>query len=97
MTVTCKNCGQEWERDPTLEVACPSCTAEVDQKCRRPSGHSCRIHADRDRRALEKVDGYSQCPATSADAPEQPVESPSGEADHNENSPVEIRQATLST
>jgi predicted RNA-binding Zn-ribbon protein involved in translation (DUF1610 family) len=55
MTATCKNCDQEWERDPALEVACPSCAAEVGQRCQRPSGHRCRIHAARDRRALEEV------------------------------------------
>ena len=89
MAVTCRNCGQEWERDPAVEVACPTCTAEVGQNCQRPSGHPCRIHAERDRRALEEVCDYSVCPAS--DAPGRPVWSAAGEQTHN----GETRQATL--
>jgi hypothetical protein len=40
MSVTCHTCGQEWERDPVLEVECPVCHAKVGQVCRRPSGHN---------------------------------------------------------
>lgn len=39
MSISCNNCGEEWPRDPRLEVACPTCQAPVGQKCRRPSEH----------------------------------------------------------
>lgn len=53
MTVRCNRCGQEWPRDPALEVPCPTCRAAAGQKCRRPSGHACGIHVERDQAALE--------------------------------------------
>jgi hypothetical protein len=57
MTVRCRLCGQEWPRDPALDVPCPACHAATGRKCRRPSGHSCghscEIHAERDRAAME--------------------------------------------
>jgi hypothetical protein len=53
MTARCNLCGQEWPRDPALEVPCPACPAAAGQKCRRPSGHACDIHVERDRAALE--------------------------------------------
>ena len=31
----------------------PSCQAPVGVKCRRPSGHVCGIHADRDQLAMQ--------------------------------------------
>lgn len=47
-------CGQEWPRDPALEVACPTCKAPVGSRCRRPSGHPAgQLHADRDLAAME--------------------------------------------
>lgn len=52
MTVTCSNCGEEWPRDPALEVPCPTCHAPVGVKCRGPSGHPCELHASRDRAAM---------------------------------------------
>jgi hypothetical protein len=52
MTVTCSNCGEEWPRDPALEVPCPTCHAPVRVKCRGPSGHPCELHASRDRAAM---------------------------------------------
>lgn len=49
----CELCGEEWPRDPALEVECPTCKAEVGRWCRRPSGHrAMSLHADRDRRAM---------------------------------------------
>jgi len=63
MTVQCSRCGQEWERDPALEVKCPTCQAPVGIRCRRPSGHSCDIHASRDLAAMEA--GFlEKCPAS---------------------------------
>lgn len=62
MSVSCSRCGQEWARDPALEVACPSCQAGVGSPCRRPSEHPCDFHAGRDRLALETVEGYKACP-----------------------------------
>jgi len=52
MTVSCSLCGEEWPRDPALEVPCPSCHARIAVKCRRPSGHNCDVHAERDRLAM---------------------------------------------
>lgn len=51
MVVACRRCGQEWPRDPALEVPCPVCRAPVGQRCRRPSGHGVfggGLHAARD-------------------------------------------------
>lgn len=72
MGISCTNCGTEWERDPALEVACPSCAAEVGQRCRRPSGHPVNmgtqlrgIHAAREQHALG--DGILEpCPANAS-------------------------------
>lgn len=83
MTVSCSNCGQEWERDPALEVACPQCRTDVGEKCKRPSGHPAGLHAGRDKKALREVDGYQKCPQTS-DPPEPSVES--AETDESEQS-----------
>ena len=66
MTVKCSLCGQEWPRDPALEVACPVCRAAAGSPCRRPSGHETyggQPHPDRDRLAMEVVPGYGRCPA----------------------------------
>jgi hypothetical protein len=55
MTARCNVCGQEWPRDPALEVECPKCHAPVGSDCKRPSGHRAfggQPHADRDRAAL---------------------------------------------
>jgi hypothetical protein len=38
--VSCQLCGQEWPRDPRLEVSCPTCGAAIGVRCRRPSGHN---------------------------------------------------------
>lgn len=62
MSARCLRCGQEWPRDPALEVGCPLCGAAVGVHCTRPSGHKARVHAARDRLALEKVPGYAECP-----------------------------------
>jgi hypothetical protein len=53
MTARCNRCGQEWPRDPALEVPCPACHAAAGRKCRRPSGHACDIHVERDQAALD--------------------------------------------
>jgi hypothetical protein len=53
MSVSCSNCGEEWPRDPALEVPCPTCHAPVGVKCRRPSGHGCDLHASRDQAAMD--------------------------------------------
>jgi predicted nucleic acid-binding Zn-ribbon protein len=64
VTVQCSTCGEQWERDPALEVDCPACGADVGSQCRRPSGHPCAVHAGRDKRALREVDGYERCSGT---------------------------------
>lgn len=61
--VTCAACGQTWPRDPALEVVCPTCHAAIGVRCRRPSGHGCNLHAERDRKALAELDWYGTCPA----------------------------------
>lgn len=53
MPVSCSTCGEEWPRDPALEVPCPTCHAPVGVKCRRPSGHGCVLHASRDQAAMD--------------------------------------------
>lgn len=54
MTARCNSCGQEWPRDPALEVECPDCRASVGAPCRRPSGHGCAVHGARDRLAMDR-------------------------------------------
>jgi hypothetical protein len=62
MTVHCNICGQEWPRDPALEVECPDCRVSVGSPCRRPSGHACNVHAARDRLPMDR--GFlTRCPA----------------------------------
>ncbi len=53
MTVSCLNCGETWERDPALEVACPTCQSPIGVQCKRPSEHGCTIHASRDQLAMD--------------------------------------------
>jgi hypothetical protein len=71
MTVSCSLCGQEWPRDPALEVECPKCHAKVGHYCivRRPSGHTANfgqkdlIHPQRDQLAMDN--GFlRRCPAS---------------------------------
>lgn len=72
--IRCESCGQEWPRDPALEVECPVCHAKPGQKCRvpRPSEyvHSAAFaglppwgHNERDILAMKVVPGYGRCPA----------------------------------
>jgi len=80
MSVSCSRCGQTWPHDPAWEVECPTCGAKVGRPCRarRPSGfvHSAAyaaipggVHPDRDRLAMERVEGYGRCPGESARRP----------------------------
>ncbi len=71
MTIECSNCETEYDRDPALEVACPQCKADVGQRCRRPSGHTCSIHVGRDKKALREIDWYERC----SGVPEEDIES----------------------
>jgi hypothetical protein len=68
MTVRCRLCGREWPRDPALEVPCPACHAAAGRKCRRPSGHPCDIHAERDRAAME-AGKLEACPMAGSSQP----------------------------
>ncbi len=64
MPVTCLRCGQDWPRDPALEVPCPTCKAAIGSRCKRPSGHQASdVHVDRDRLAMRTVPGYGTYPA----------------------------------
>lgn len=72
--VTCRHCGQEWPRDPALEVPCPQCQAPVGRPCKRPSEHNVwgnQPHASRDQLAMER--GFLKpCPkGPSAQQPRQ--------------------------
>lgn len=68
--VRCDGCGQEWPRDPALEVTCPTCGAGVGHRCKRPSEHAAaKIHAGRDRLALATVEGYTVCTGAPWDQP----------------------------
>ena len=93
MGASCNHCNQEWDRDPALEVACPSCSANVGQKCERPSGHKCRIHANRDRLALEEVCDYNKCPA--AEGSGRPLAGSEGGSPQDGPSTSNTQQATL--
>jgi hypothetical protein len=68
--VQCDTCGQIWERDPILEVACPTCHAPAGSPCRRPSGHQAAdYHAARDLLAMGMVPGYGRCPKAETKQP----------------------------
>ncbi|MBN1661926.1 MAG: hypothetical protein JXA93_26265 [Anaerolineae bacterium] len=74
MTVRCCLCGQEWPRDPALEVPCPTCLAKIGQACRRPSGYTGNftgVHAARDQAAMQ-AGLLEPCPA----APKQQKKAP---------------------
>lgn len=63
MTVSCHACGQEWPRDPALEVPCPDCKARVGAWCKRPSGHKAMdLHVARDHAAMA-AGLLERCPA----------------------------------
>ena len=53
--------GRTWPRDPALDVPCPTCGAKVGVRCRRPSGHGCEVHAERDI-AADRAGAYGECP-----------------------------------
>jgi hypothetical protein len=85
MTVACSACGEQWPRDPALEVECPKCEAQVGNYCRvrRPSGHTANfgnktlIHPARDQLAMD-MGLLERCSA----APRQ---------EHNESMPLFAR------
>lgn len=60
--VKCLACGEEWPRDPALEVECPACKAKVGVWCKSPSGHKAmQLHAGRIERAF--AEGHEhRCP-----------------------------------
>lgn len=79
--VRCEGCGQEWPRDPALEVACPTCHVRVGAWCKSPSGHKAmHLHRERMQAALDA--GFEHpCPAaapkvTGGKAPKPPVPVP---------------------
>ena len=66
MTLSCNRdgCDRTWPRDPVLEVGCPSCSAPIGTKCKRPSGHAGNFvhpHGKRDRLAVDEGH-YGTCP-----------------------------------
>jgi predicted RNA-binding Zn-ribbon protein involved in translation (DUF1610 family) len=64
MIVQCTSCGQTWQRDPILEVACPTCHVHIGRRCKRPSGHQASdYHIARNLLAIKHVPGYGHCPA----------------------------------
>ncbi len=62
MTLSCNRCGETWERHPALVVGCPTCGVAAGVKCRRPSGHPCDTHVDREQDALD-AGLMTRCPA----------------------------------
>ena len=70
--VFCHDCGEEWARDPALEVACPACHARVGVWCKNPSGHKAmHLHQARMQRAFDE--GFEKrCPG----APTPPAPAP---------------------
>jgi len=75
MPVTCKRCGESWPRDPALEVPCPTCQAPIGVKCKRPSGHGCELHAQRDQAAMDagKLRKCTGAPNVAQAVPEAPL------------------------
>lgn len=67
MAVFCHLCGQEWPRDPRLEVACPTCKASIGVRCMRPSGHRSytgdQPHIEREELAIMRGFLTRTCPA----------------------------------
>lgn len=53
-------CSKTWTRDPCLEVACPTCSQPVGSRCKRPSGHGCEFHGERDLLA-DREGHYGAC------------------------------------
>lgn len=66
MTASCLKvgCDRVWDRDPVLEVQCPTCGAGVGTRCVRPSEHRVwggEPHASRDV-AADQAGHYGHCP-----------------------------------
>jgi hypothetical protein len=56
---TCHGCGDEFDTDPRLGVACPTCAAPAGSPCKSPSGYSCTTgykqpHSPRRKLAFEQ-------------------------------------------
>ncbi len=71
MSASCTACGQQWERDPRLEVACPTCNAAVGNACAfaAPSGHrrsqafmGAQPHEEREELAIQRGYLTRECP-----------------------------------
>lgn len=98
MTVSCKRCGQTWERDPALDVVCPTCNAGIGQLCKRPSEHAvfgAQPHASRDRLAMQTLEYYGKCQAP-VPMPE-PKPTPPGQGQLFELEPAPGTQTQLFT
>lgn len=53
---TCERCGDTWDFDPRLIVACPDCKAKVGVTCVRPSEHRTSMpHKARRQLAFEQM------------------------------------------
>lgn len=65
MSAHCTACGQEWPRDPRLEVACPTCGARIGSRCKRPSGHEApEPHVAREELCILGGFMTRECPAS---------------------------------
>ena len=60
--ITCQLCGEQWDKDPALEVPCPVCPAKVGQWCRRPSEHRAMLLHRPRIKAAEAAGKISKCP-----------------------------------
>jgi hypothetical protein len=59
-------CAIAWPRDPALEVACPTCSAPIGVRCRRPSGHRVWGGEPHDARDIlaDRAGHYGACPTS---------------------------------
>lgn len=81
VTIPCRRCEKTWERDPVLEVECPTCEQPPGSPCvsEAPSGHRKSQafqglppwgHDERDLAALE-AGAYGECPEGRCPSPEE--------------------------
>lgn len=65
--VSCELCGEQWPRDPRLEVPCPACKARIGVRCMRPSEHRAFTgdppHIEREELAIQRGFLGRTCPA----------------------------------
>lgn len=91
------SCDRTWDRHPILEISCPSCDADVGERCKRPSGHDVqgkhgRFHNQRYYDALD-ADHFGECPLDRC--PESSEQSKQREQEKKVKSKRDAKQTTL--